>query len=140
MIGHVPQGSEIGEGSVVIGATDAHGNAIFTTPGAFGFGAKAGAGSIAVGAFAGACASQLLFPEKIREELLALTAFAKEQRHDQALAALKDISAELSKQTPEPSTIHRAWGGIQALATIDGAHNLLTKGAAALFSYLQGTG
>ncbi len=44
----------MGNRSVVIGATDAYGNTILRQPGAYGYAAKAGPNSIAVGAFAGA--------------------------------------------------------------------------------------
>ena len=45
---------EVGDGSVVIGATDANGNVILNQPMAVGRNAKAGPGSIAIGAGAGA--------------------------------------------------------------------------------------
>jgi hypothetical protein len=44
----------IGDGSVVIGATDSNGNTILNQPMAIGHNAKAGPGSIAIGANAGA--------------------------------------------------------------------------------------
>lgn len=50
---------EIGDGSVVIGATDNRGNTIINQPMAVGRGAKAGPGSIAIGA--GASAGSNLF-------------------------------------------------------------------------------
>jgi len=49
----------VGNGSVVIGPTDGNGNTIITQPMAVGRGAKAGPGSIAIGA--GASASSVLF-------------------------------------------------------------------------------
>jgi hypothetical protein len=54
VIGNVPSNIRVGEGSVVIGATDANGNTIINQPMAVGRGAKAGKNSIAIGAFAGA--------------------------------------------------------------------------------------
>src|ERR1035437_6149883 len=54
VIGNVPPHIEVGDGSVIIGATDANGNTIINQPMAVGRGAKAGPGSIAIGAFAGA--------------------------------------------------------------------------------------
>ncbi len=54
VIGNVPSTARIGNGSVVIGATDARGNTILTQPMAIGHGAQAGPGSIAIGAGAGA--------------------------------------------------------------------------------------
>jgi hypothetical protein len=52
--GNIPHNSEIGDGSVVVGATDARGNTIFNTSMAVGRGAFAGPGSIAIGANASA--------------------------------------------------------------------------------------
>jgi len=54
VIGNVPPNSEVGEGSVVIGATDANGNTIINQPMAVGRGAKAGKNSISIGAYASA--------------------------------------------------------------------------------------
>jgi hypothetical protein len=60
VMGHVPDNSRIGEGSVVIGPTDSNGNVILNHSMAVGRGACAGPGSISIGAFAGAgsCAKQ----------------------------------------------------------------------------------
>jgi hypothetical protein len=54
-MGHIPDGSKIGDGSVVIGPTDANGNTILNQGGlAVGNGASAGPTSIAIGAHANA--------------------------------------------------------------------------------------
>ncbi|MGB7100803.1 MAG: hypothetical protein WBD95_18830 [Xanthobacteraceae bacterium] len=52
VIGNVKH--NVGDRSVAIGATDDRGNTILALPGAYGYGACAGPGSIAVGAYAGA--------------------------------------------------------------------------------------
>jgi hypothetical protein len=54
VMGTVPQNIEVGDGSVVIGATDNCGSTNLTTPMAVGKGAFAGPRSIAIGAYAGA--------------------------------------------------------------------------------------
>ncbi|MCP5374936.1 MAG: hypothetical protein H6743_02430 [Rickettsiaceae bacterium] len=54
IIGSVPQNLKAGNGSVIIGQTDANGNTILNGSMAVGRGAKAGAGSIAIGAEAAA--------------------------------------------------------------------------------------
>ena len=54
VIGNVPSNIQVGDGSVVIGATDSRGNTIINQPMAVGRGAQAGPGSIAIGAFADA--------------------------------------------------------------------------------------
>lgn len=48
---------DVGDDSVVLGATDAHGNANYTMEGAFGAHANAGPGSLAIGYGASAGAS-----------------------------------------------------------------------------------
>lgn len=53
-VGNVPSELEAGDGSVIIGATDAHGNTILNYPLAAGRGAQAAPGSTAIGAGAGA--------------------------------------------------------------------------------------
>jgi hypothetical protein len=60
VMGNVPPSAQIGDGSVVIGPTDSHGNTIINQPMAVGRGAQAGPGSIAIGAFAGAGVAQAL--------------------------------------------------------------------------------
>ncbi len=69
VIGNVDGASDIGERSVVIGATDSHGNTILTTPMAVGYAAKAGPRSIAIGAFAGAGLPNLSFPQQLQSEM-----------------------------------------------------------------------
>ena len=53
VLGNIPSGTEVGDKSVFVGATDANGNAILNHPEAYGYDAHAGTGSIAVGAHAG---------------------------------------------------------------------------------------
>lgn len=139
VIGNV-DAREIGERCVVIGATDANGNTIINTPMAVGYGAKAGPGSIAIGNFAGAGPVELHFPPAIQADMGALVETAQQHQHAEVLAALQCIAEELRKPLPQPSLIHRAWAGVQALADIEGATSLLTKGTAALFGYLQALG
>lgn len=54
VMGKVSPDSTVGDGSVIVGATDANGNTILNTQMAVGHGAKAGQDSIAIGAFASA--------------------------------------------------------------------------------------
>jgi hypothetical protein len=58
VMGLVPDETRVRDRSVVLGATDANGNAIYTQPGAYGYGAQAGPGTIAIGAYAGAGMAQ----------------------------------------------------------------------------------
>ena len=54
VMGNVPSSTNVGDRSVVVGTTDANGNTIHNQPMAVGYGAKAGPGSIAIGAHANA--------------------------------------------------------------------------------------
>lgn len=57
VMGNVGERANVGDRSVVIGATDSKGNTILNKPMAVGHGAKAGEGSIAIGAGANAGSS-----------------------------------------------------------------------------------
>jgi hypothetical protein len=54
VMGNVGDRANVGDRSVVIGATDSRGNTVLNKPMAVGHGAKAGVGSIAIGAGANA--------------------------------------------------------------------------------------
>jgi len=141
VIGNVPSNSNIGEGSVVIGATDAHGNTILNQPMAVGFGAKAGPNSIAIGAFAGAGVGvgveNVPFPDVLKNEMAELIQFAVQQQNRELLAALERLSDELKPEKPATSLVFKAWEGVKALATIDGAQNMVGRASTALLSYLS---
>lgn len=68
VMGNVPPNTRVGDGSVVIGPTDNRGNTIINTPMAVGRGAKAGPGSIAIGANAGAGLKQDLPDENVPQK------------------------------------------------------------------------
>jgi hypothetical protein len=137
VIGSVPPNSNIGEGSVVVGATDSRGNTIINTPMAVGYGAKAGPGSIAIGAFAGSGRLELTFPPKIRSEMEELVRLAVHSQMQEPIDALARVASELRQPTPDKSVVLAAWEGVKCLATIDGAYNLLSRGTTALLSYIS---
>ena len=137
VIGNVPTNSNIGEGSVVVGATDARGNTILNQPMAVGFGAKAGPNSIAIGAFASAGIPNLPFPDVLKNEMAELIRFALQQQNQELLAAIQQFSEELKPEKPTTSLVFKAWEGVMALATIDGAQNMVARSSTALFSYLS---
>jgi len=137
VIGNVPNNSDIGEGSVVIGATDARGNTILNQPMALGFGAKAGPNSIAIGAFAGAGVQDPAFPECMKNAIAELLHFAVQQQNNELLVAIQKLSDELKPDKPVMSLVLKAWKGVEALATIDGASNVLTEASTALLNYLS---
>jgi hypothetical protein len=140
VIGNVSPNLQVGEGSVVIGATDSHGNTILNQPMAVGLHAKAGPGSIAIGAFAGAGLGGINLPEALGPQIRQLVSLALEQQNAQLLTAFEKLSAELRVPEPKGSAILLAWEGVKALATIDGAQNLLARATASILSYIGEAG
>lgn len=53
VVGNVAVPNKMGTGNTIVGATDSRGNTTINTPTVIGYGAKAGPGGIAIGAFAG---------------------------------------------------------------------------------------
>ncbi len=133
VMGNVPSGAQIGDGSVVIGPTDSHGNTIINQPMAVGRGAQAGPGSIAIGAFAGAGVASAL-----QIDIQQLAELVAKQSNTALEEQFEKLKSELTSQTPNQGAVFAAWEGVKALATIDGAHNLLTKITAGLIAYFGG--
>jgi hypothetical protein len=118
VIGNVS--GDIGDGSVVIGATDERGNTIINQPMAVGRGAKAGPGSIAIGA--GASAGSNLF------HLIGQLKEIPGIRTDQTLlATIGALETELQKKEPQAGTIQSLWSVIQVSASVSGAVNLIQQ-------------
>jgi hypothetical protein len=117
---------EIGEGSVVIGATDSRGNTIINQPMAVGRGAHAAPGSIAIGA--GASAGSELF-----HLIEALKAIPEIQNDSALLSTIDNFNSELRKPTPNTETVNSLWSIIQASATVGGALSLVQQIGALLF-------
>lgn len=133
VMGDVPTDADIGEGCVVIGATDAWGNTILNTPMAVGYGAKASPGSIAIGAFAGAGACV----QTLQEGFEPLIRMAVAEQNQELLRAIEALAAEFEQSRPDRSAIMRAWDGVRALATVGGAHALLSQASTALVAALS---
>lgn len=127
VMGNVPANLEVGEGCVVIGATDERGNTIINQPMAIGRNAQAGPNSIAIGAGANAGGGINLVAA-----LHELSALAQESNNQHALMELNSILVELNKSQPDKSLILKAWEGVKALGAIDGAHTILAKVSVAL--------
>lgn len=127
VIGSIPSDSQVGEGSVVIGATDSRGNTIINQPMAVGRGAQAGPGSIAIGAFAGAGVVQQRSLVDLQTDLQQFAELVAAQNNKALVQEFEKLKSELQKPTPNRSAILTAWEGVKALPTIDGAHNLLAK-------------
>ena len=136
VIGNVPTDAQVGDGSVLIGATDARGNTILNQPMAVGRGAQAGPGSIAIGAFAGAGVTQRQIVEALQEDLQQYAKLVS-ARQDEALSReFEKLKVELQQPAPNKSAVLKAWEGVKALGNINGAHTLLVKissGLAMLF-------
>lgn len=89
---------EVGDGSVVIGATDENESTILNTPMAVGRGAFAGPDSIAIGAGAGAgSGAQLPFLVNQLSDAVAATG------DDAIVARFNDLIAELSGENGQPN-------------------------------------
>lgn len=110
----------VGDGSVVIGPTDERGNTIITQPMAVGRGAKAGPGSIAIGA--GASADSNLF-----HLLDQLKSIPEIQTDTTLLATIDTFSTELQMDEPQQNTIQSLWTVIKASATMGGAIGLIEQ-------------
>ncbi len=120
IIGSVPSDLEIGDGNVIVGATDVNGNTMINTPMAVGRDAQAGPNSIAIGADAKAGSAVTL-----GEALHQLTCIAEAAQDRESATLLAQIDTELKKTEPDKTVILRAWDGVKAAASIAGAHSLI---------------
>lgn len=137
VIGNVPASSNIGEGSVVIGATDSRGNTVITTPMAVGYGAKAGPGSIAIGAFSGAGLPDLSFPPALQSEMEGLVNAAVQKSNQQLITAIEKLTAELRQPQPKKGAVLTSWEAVKAIAAVDGAYSILARASTALLAYIS---
>lgn len=111
---------KIGDGSVVIGATDERGNTIINQPMAIGRGAKAGPGTIAIGAGAGAGSDifHLIYQLKKLPEV----------KKDRTLVSIiESFHDELKKPESQQDTVKSLWSVIQTSATVSGAATLVQQ-------------
>lgn len=131
VMGNVPADLEVGEGCVIIGATDNRGNCIINQPMAVGRNAHAEPGSIAIGAGAGAGTSLNLVAA-----LKSLSEIARNANDHQLQHELAKIMSEFSSSTPSKSVIHKSWEIVKSAATLNGAHALLAKISATLGPFL----
>ncbi len=110
----------VGDGSVVIGATDERGNVILNQPMAVGRNAYAGPGSIAIGTNASAGS----------ELTLALAELGRfiEAGGDQSLRlSFNELSVELGRPAKDRSKISRLWDLIKGSGSLNGAIGLVGK-------------
>ena len=135
VIGNVPADAQVGEGCVIIGATDARGNTIINTPMAVGRGAYAGPGSIAIGAGANAGGAQRQVIAELQGHLEQFAALIAAQQSSTLSREFEQFKTTLQQSPPDKSLILKSWEGVRSLATINGAHTLLAKISAGLAVY-----
>jgi len=116
VIGNV--NGNIGNGSVVIGPTDSNGNTIINQPMAVGKNAKAGPGSIAIGANAGAGSDVFLLLNQLKEIL---------EKNGKSSKDVINLIIELQKPNPDKTMVQKLWGIIKSAAAINGAIGLIGK-------------
>ena len=122
VMGNVSSNLEVGEGCVIIGATDECGNTIINRPMAAGRNAQAGPNLIAIGS--GANASGGI---NLGAALHELSTVAQQSNNQQASIELAIILCELNRAEPEKSMNLKAWKAVKALGSINGAYTLLSK-------------
>jgi hypothetical protein len=114
VMGRVPADIEVGDRSVVIGATDSNGNTILNQTMAVGHGAQAGQNSIAIGA--GASAGSDIF-----HLIQQLRSVPEVQSDTTLITTIDNLTNELQKQEPNAGTVHALWSVVQSSATVGGA-------------------
>jgi hypothetical protein len=108
---------DVGDGSVVIGPTDANGNTIINQPMAVGRGASAGPGSIAIGASAGSNVVNLLSLLKTHPEF----------ESNELQAVISGLETEVASDEPNSSLISQLWNKVKIAATTSDAINLVNQ-------------
>ncbi len=138
--GKAPSDLNVGDRSVVVGATDSRGNTILNAPMAVGYAAKAGPCSIAIGAYAGSGAHAIEFPGGLQKALSGLVKHAMQGKNEELISSSKVLASDMNQQQPKAGAILKAWQGVQALATIDGATSLFTSVSVGILAYLAKRG
>lgn len=113
----------VGNRSVVIGPTHERGNVVLNTPMAVGYGAVAGPGSIAIGAFAGAGSNELL-------SLLAqLRSAVQRSGVEASLAKVEELTATLDDVNGQPNypLAVQILDFLRNTATLEGVWSLIDR-------------
>ena len=103
----------VGDGSVVIGATDSRGNVVLNQPMAVGRGAKAGPGSIAIGAGAGAGAGF-----DIVQALSEIQKIVQSTSDPELIQRVAELRSEAESEKRDRSRIQRLWSGVKGAAPL----------------------
>ena len=118
----------VGDGSVVIGATDANGNTILNQSMAIGRNAFASEGSIAIGANAGA-------GSEIGNIIHQVKLIIDKTGDDSAIQKFNLFQMELSKQKPNQNVLKSTWGFLKNIGSINGMIGIV-KRIEELYPYL----
>jgi len=111
---------KIGEGSVVIGATDSRGNVVLTQPMAVGRNAQAGPGSIAIGANASAGVT-------LSGMLAELRGIIEASDNADLKLTFHELTIGLRRAQKDKAKIRQLWEALRASATLNGAIGLVAK-------------
>ena len=113
---------EVGDGSVVIGATDSNGNVILNQSMAVGRNAKAGPGWIAIGAGAGAGSGA-----EITMVLEQITQVVQNTNDPQLISSFKAFCEAAENPEQNKSILSTLWEGIKSAASLSGSIDMITK-------------
>jgi len=111
---------EVGDGSVVIGPTDANGNVILNSSMAIGRGAFAGPGSIAIGAGAGAGSEILMV-------LNQLDRIVQNSGDQDLIKNFTSFCIALKNPNQNKSGLLDLWEAVKISATLNGSITLIQK-------------
>lgn len=111
---------DVGDGSVVIGATDDKGNVILNKTMAIGRGAHAGPNSIAIGAGAGAGAIEIHALQEIGNLIYS-------SGDSTIIQNFKDICVAINSDKKDKSLIRGLWDTIKSAAVLSGAVNFVEQ-------------
>ena len=118
VIGNVS--GNVGDGSVVIGATDAFGNVILNQSMSIGKNAYASEGSIAIGANAGA-------GNELASVIHQIKLIIDRTEDDSAIEKFKIFEQEIKKESPNKNIIRSSWEILKDICNVDGMIGIFQK-------------
>lgn len=108
----------VGNKSVVIGATDDKGNTIINQPGAYGYKAHAGPGSIAIGAYAGANSNISSLFTEINRIIIS-------SQNESLIKSFSELVNEINKPHKDVSKIINLWTVIKQSDVLNNSLDLV---------------
>ena len=118
VIGNVS--GNVGDGSVVIGATDAYGNVILNQSMAIGKNAYASEGSIAIGTNAGA-------GNQLANILHQIKLIIDQTGDDSAISKFNLFELELKKEKPNKGVLKSTWAALKNIGSVNGMIGIFNK-------------